>query len=360
MATWHKAKQRWISTYKTKSGKRLFFTERTAEAADQRAEAARLLDQNTAPILSTNDTIHDLARILWWPRVEGLRPNSIRRYQDAYKRHVRPIFGPLSPSDIRPFHVQKWISDQQAQGLSASSIILNKSILATILKLCVAEGLISSNPASTAKMPQRATRVRTKKPDEIRELLMAVQGTELSAPVFLAAVLGMSRGEICGLKWANCVDGRISIDSQRLIERGAGKGKSLKDGAPTKRPSRVRSFLLPRALWDVLVKSSDLTSPYVCSRRGQPWNPEHLTAEWAKVRDRLGFADWHLHDLRHAAAGTLAYLGVDLLTIAAILGHKSIDTTQLYAASQESTATRGFEAVAKEMFGAIGSEEGLS
>lgn len=71
---------------------------------------------------------------------------------------------------------------------------------------------------------------------------------------------------------------------------------------------------------------------------------------WAKERAALGFEDWHFHDLRHAAAGVLAYLGVDLLTIAAILGHASIDTTQLYAAAQEAAATRGFSAVSDALF----------
>jgi integrase len=327
----------------------------TAQEADQNRDRARSeADREAAsgPTPSVDLDLHTLAGLLWYPRIEGQRPNTIRRYRDAYDRHVRPTFGETIPADIRPADVQRWINAMNRKGVAANSVILYKSILSSILKLCHAEGLIPSNPATVAKTPKKPRRIRTLPLSDLRILLGKVEGTELACPVFLAAVLGMSRGELCGLKWKN-VDSsrrRISITEQRLVRQGETKGKSIGEG-PTKRDSRVRSFALPPGLWDALMRVASLDSDYVCAKAtNKPWNPEHLTWEWAKAREGLGLKEWTFHDLRHGAAGVLAALEVDLLTIAAILGHRNIDMTQLYAAAQESTATAGLERLAEALF----------
>lgn len=340
-----------VATWKPPGQKRRYYYADTQEEADA-AKAADQLAEAEPPAASIEDDLHTLAVLLWEPRFELSRPNTIRRYTDGYKRHVKPKFGHRIPKDIRPVEVQKWINDMVKAGVAPASITLYKGILSSILKLCVAEGFLPSNPASAVKMPKIHKRIRAVPPSRVRDLLTAVDGTELAAPVFLSAVLGLSRGEACGLKWET-IDrptGRVSIVGQRLVRQGETRGKTIAEG-PTKRESRVRSFVLPPALFQAMERYVNQDGNYLCVKsNGRPWNPEHLTAAWASERDRLGFADWHLHDLRHAAAGVLAFLGVDLLTIAAILGHATIDATQLYAAAQEATATRGFAAVADILF----------
>ncbi len=59
---------------------------------------------------------------------------------------------------------------------------------------------------------------------------------------------------------------------------------------------------------------------------------------WLSIRDgfkaaarRAGIEDFRFHDLRHTAASRLAMNGVDLLTVASILGHKTLSMTQRYS-----------------------------
>ena len=338
--------------------RRYYFRETQAEAdaekaADRAREAARSAPVPDGPTPSTEHDLHTLAGLLWFPRFELARPNTARRYRDAYRLHVRPRWGALNPGTIRPAQVQGWINDMVRQGVAPASITLYRGILSTILKLAVAEGIVPTNPASAVRMPKIPKRVRAVPPSRVRDLLAAVEGTELAAPVFLSAVLGLSRGELCGLRW-DTIDRptrRVSVVDQLLVRQGPKTGKTL-EHSPTKRDSRVRSFVLPAALFETLERFVNQDGAYLCvrARSRRRWNPEHLTAAWAGERDRLGFADWHLHDLRHAAAGVLAFAEVDLLTIAAILGHASIDATMLYAAAQEAAATRGFGRVADALF----------
>ena len=46
---------------------------------------------------------------------------------------------------------------------------------------------------------------------------------------------------------------------------------------------------------------------------------------------RAGITDFHFHDCRHTFASHFMMNGGDLYTLAAILGHRSIDMTQRYA-----------------------------
>lgn len=50
-----------------------------------------------------------------------------------------------------------------------------------------------------------------------------------------------------------------------------------------------------------------------------------------RARVKAGLEHVHFHDLRHSCASILIGLGVDLYTVAKILGHTSINTTQRYA-----------------------------
>src|SRR5207247_821987 len=52
---------------------------------------------------------------------------------------------------------------------------------------------------------------------------------------------------------------------------------------------------------------------------------------WQSALKRAGITGLRFHDLRHTAATRMAECGVDAFTIAAILGHKSVEMTARYA-----------------------------
>ncbi|KAA0249029.1 MAG: site-specific integrase [Candidatus Jettenia sp. AMX1] len=50
-----------------------------------------------------------------------------------------------------------------------------------------------------------------------------------------------------------------------------------------------------------------------------------------KVLQKAGIGNFHFYDLRHTFATRLAQKGIDIYTIAKLLGHKDIRMTQRYA-----------------------------
>ena len=57
---------------------------------------------------------------------------------------------------------------------------------------------------------------------------------------------------------------------------------------------------------------------------------DNIGYQWDRIRDEAGLPGLRLHDLRHSWASTAAMHGVDMVTIAKLLGHANPETTAGY------------------------------
>jgi len=72
--------------------------------------------------------------------------------------------------------------------------------------------------------------------------------------------------------------------------------------------------------------------PIITSASRVPMPPRSVIDYWWPLaRQSCGLEHVHLHDLRHAAATAMVDAGVDLGTVGAVLGHKSMATTKRYS-----------------------------
>jgi integrase len=300
---------------------------RTPEEAD--ADLQRKL--NPTHSIGERPTLHDVAKALWYPQIGRLKPLTQKKYEGVYVTHIRPVLGARPIDEITAGDVQRVLNAMTA---GARTVGFARHILGQILKTAEAERLLNYNAARFAKVPpppRKRERVLTV--DEAGRLLEGVAGTEISAPVFLAAVLGLRRGEIAGLRWDDLdrQRGELRIVRQRQAVRPSGVIEAdLKSG------SSRRTLRLTKGLIAELDARGDLDSPHVCTRASLPWVPDTITERWVEARAKLGLPDWTFHDLRHGSGGLLYAAGCDLLQIAAVLGHSKPDMSWLYAsASQE-------------------------
>ena len=67
------------------------------------------------------------------------------------------------------------------------------------------------------------------------------------------------------------------------------------------------------------------------NKNGDPLNPRTIQFAMQKARERSGIEkDVHVHSLRHSFATHLLEAGVDIRKIQELLGHSSLETTQIY------------------------------
>jgi integrase len=139
----------------------------------------------------------------------------------------------------------------------------------------------------------------------------------------LLLLTGMRKSEVLKLPWS-------SVD---LANRTIRLEKAMtKNG-------RERIVVLNGAAVAVLVELRGHrvgNHPYVCPG-GIPGSVGHLRdlrRPFQSALKKAGISDFKVHDLRHQYCSVLASSGVPLLTIARLVGHRSLKTTERYCHSQ--------------------------
>lgn len=106
---------------------------------------------------------------------------------------------------------------------------------------------------------------------------------------------------------------------------------------PSQRPPNCSTFVLghpplnaaARGAFEALERSSDGAGPVFRRKRGKPLKkPRHW---WERVLKEAGIEDFRWHDLRHTFASRLVMKGVDIRTVAQLLGHRTLQMVMRYA-----------------------------
>ncbi len=153
----------------------------------------------------------------------------------------------------------------------------------------------------------------------------------------LAAMTGLRRGELAGLRWA---DLDLDVGVLHVRQQRVQIGYEVVEGPP-KSKTGERSVQLDPSTVDVLrahalaqeaacVLAGDLWQGddfVFCREDGSPLHPEFITRHFDRLVQRLGLPSIRLHDLRHTHASHGLAAGVPLKVIQERLGHSSLALT---------------------------------
>lgn len=275
-----------------------------------------------------------------------LSPTTIRNYRSQVKGTIRPKLGRIVLAKLTPKHLDTLYGDMKDAGLSAKTIRNHHAIISSALHQAVRWGWVRENVADRAKPPRVSqTRVKAPSVDDVRAVVVAAEERDprLAPLLMLAALTGMRRGELCGLRWSD-VDlqgGVLEVSRSVVVVPGGLAEKSTKtDRARRVALDDVAVTLLTRhrmlvdqwasAAETAVADTAFVFSPY--EDGSQPFRPDNVTGFFVRVRDSLGLSHVRLHDLRHFTATQLIGAGVDIRTVAGRLGHSDPSLTlRVYA-----------------------------
>ncbi len=259
-----------------------------------------------------------------------LAANTVAAYGRDMKRFITWLdqkrFGDLTIGQLSDY-----VGLLQTDGLAPASIARNVVALRTFFKFLQLEGIVADNPAellATQKMWQRVPGVLTTR--QIDAFLSAPRKTDRfwQRDVAMLEVLyatGCRASEVCSLRVRDLALG----ERQLRCEGKGGKQRIVPIGT--------------RAIEAIECYLSQLRGPLAAKRRGQPCEQLFLTKAGNPI-DRIQL--WRLvkfyarragidstispHSLRHSFATHLLAGGADLRLVQEMLGHASIQTTQIY------------------------------
>ncbi len=219
-------------------------------------------------------------------------------------------------------------ADPSPKRLSASTVYLHVAALRSLFRFAEQEGLITQNPTENLTLPRRwKTLPKALGEDEVGRLLrppVSATPTALCthAILELAYASGLRLAELRGLRLEQLhLDaGFVSVigkgNKQRVVPVGSKAKDSLNRYLAGGRPALVT----PRSPSNVFLTA-----------RGTAF--AHVTM-WKRITDwvRLAGVEKHVtpHMLRHSFATHLMEHGADLRAIQELLGHASINTTEIY------------------------------
>jgi integrase len=151
--------------------------------------------------------------------------------------------------------------------------------------------------------------------------------------VLLALNTGMRRGELFSLKWEN-----VRLGEKWLTVIAA----TSKSGQTRRIPLNAEALTVLTAWRERQEDTDGLVFPGV---DGERFN--NINKSWNGVVKNAGLENFKFHDLRHSFASRLVQSGVDLNTVRELLGHKDIQTTQIYAHLDPENLVTAVEKVAR-------------
>jgi integrase len=330
-----------------------------------RDEAKFFLATINTPTLQpeTAVTLVQFVEKVYFKRIEQrLRPSTLRSYRVEWDAQLKPYCANLWTRDVRTRDAQAILDTMAATGrFNVCSLQRIKSFLSGVFRLAIQQGYYDgSNPMRETSIPSVRRSDETYAYSLAEELTMIQAVTEPAATMLaVAAFTGARRGEIRGMAWENYRDGEMLI-AQSVWNGITTEPKSKKSKAPIP----IIGWLAGRLSAHRQRNGNPISGPVFPNAAGKPMDPNNLLcrvilpalnvcgicskpeAEHAKANHKYErntvLPKWHgWHAFRRGLATNLHQMGVDDLTIQAILRHSNVSVTQrcyIKTASSETKA----------------------
>ena len=288
-------------------------------------------------------------------------------------RRILPALGHYKLTELRKETIRAFYEAMRSepkltdgQPLSERSVEGLHNTLCSILSGAVDEGYLTHNPAWRVYKPKGVRKERPVADEEtVQKLIAALETQSIKYEVYFKLVLatGMRRGEACGLRWSDIDWRHRTIHVQRTVVKLSGQKIFTKE---PKTASGNRRVYISKEMCKLLkawkqecawqmeqAEGQTLTEEDYLFRQpgGDPMVPTTFTFRFKKILKENGLPqNLSVHSLRHTNASLLIAQGVDVRTVAGLLGHSQPSTTlDIYAHAFDKTKREAQEKLGKVM-----------
>ncbi len=287
-------------------------------------------------------TVVDLATRFLADHGPKKKASSIRNDQRMWKQNILPRLGQRKVVDVTRSDIDRLHSQMRKTPYAANRVL---ALLSKAFNLAEVWGWrpAPSNPCRHVKPYKEEKRERYLSPAEISRLGVVLEEVEhervelpgVATAIRLLLLTGCRLNEILSLRWQD-VD--FESGCLRLADSKTGK----------------RLVLLSGGALELLAATERVEgNPYVVPGKREGQHLVNLSKPWRRIRERAGFDDVRLHDLRHTFGSFGAGAGLSLPLIGKMLGHSQPATTARYAHLANDPLRRAVELVGSEISTAL-------
>jgi integrase len=266
--------------------------------------------RHQAPEAPTARVADVIEAFLAWTKVHR-SPETNRNYV-WYGQLFAEHSGLLPASELKPIHVTRWVDERKWKGTTERNA--RRSVYRAF-SWAAEEGVLPRNPLHGMKCPGAAVRQRIMTPAEFRTLVKHSRH-DFKRFLFALQQTGARPKEVRTLTWGQ-VRGDRWVLAQHKTAHKVGKARVIYLTAPMKK------------LMAVLTRSKKSNDAHVfLNGRGKPWSDTAVKQRVQRLKrnENLKLADdVSLYLLRHAFGTNAVLNGIDVATVATLMGHASLD-----------------------------------
>ena len=278
-----------------------------ARSVESDLDKGIVVDRRTAQRLSLAEVLERYRREVT-PTKRGSADENLRLKAMAQRPFARIKMSALTSSQLAAYR------DERLKVVSGATVNREFSVLSHAIDTARREWdvYLPTNPCTLVRRPpQGRPRDRRLQGDEEKRLLAACRGARnkwLVHFVALAIETGMRRGELLGLLWDN-------VD----LERRTAFLPVTKNGESRGVPLSSRAIEVLRAL-----------PPSTNGRVFAELTREALKQSFNRAARRAGITGLRVHDLRHEATSRFFEKGLNVMEVASVTGHKTLQMLKRY------------------------------
>ena len=270
------------------------------------------------------------------------KPRTLECNARIVRKDILPAFADFTVDAITVEQVRDWFA-----AMSDRPGLANRAmpVLSMMMRMAELWGyrVHNSNPCRNTRRYRMKPVERFLTAKEMARLNAVLTRDEFWCPHIVAIVrllmlTGCRFGEIATLEWDWIRDKRIHLPDSKSGPRTvwlSGAARAVIDTIPRYGPD----------------------CPFLFPARPPTRPVDNIAFQWDRIRDEAGLPGLRLHDLRHTWASTAAMNGVDMVTIAKLLGHALVETTERYVHLSDRSVADAADRVSNRIQAALAGRE---
>lgn len=277
----------------------------------------------------------------------SIKPSTFQRYEGIYRNYIKssPIAG-TKITKLNSVQIQNYYNDLSKDKSYSQISTLNK-VLKVFFNWCYKDGYIIKNPCSNLTLKANKTDIINNKIEEVKILSIKeintiknyIKGTDFELLFLLDLGTGLRLGELLALDWEH-----INLKEKELKVDKSAKEVYIYDSfdkkhietiiqTPKTRHS-IRTVPIPSSLIDTLNQKENKKGYLFLDKQGNLLKGKNVSSEWTKILKKCNIPHKKFHSIRHTFGSILLQKGVDIETVAELMGHTAISITQMYMHSE--------------------------
>ena len=273
-----------------------------------------------------------------------IKLSTFQRYESIYRNYIKnsDIAG-IKLNSLTNLKLQKYYNELSRNNYSYSQIKNLNKILKTFYNWCINNNYSLKNPCTKVIIKGNKNEIVEKKAKEVEifsetEINIIKENLKMNKYellILLDFATGLRQGELLALDWKN-----IDLESKTIKVAQTVKEVYVYDDDEHKHietifqtPKTINSIRyvpIPFSVFDMLNNIKDKQGLLFCDKDNQPLKAKRIFDFWKKLLKECNIPYKKFHSIRHTYASLLLSKGVDIETVAELMGHSAISITQIY------------------------------